>query len=435
MIVRGKSLIDQTSQRLFRESVDHGCYQGNHWNYKPDSLIQICSVDTLYRRKITPPADLVVIDEAHLSRSPSFEWVLENYKDSYFLPVSATPHHKKGLNHVADQVVYPISISELMEQGYLSKPRYFMPTKIDLSSVSIDKSTSDYNVLEAATLLEGSTVYGDILTHYKKLCPNMSAVIFAINVDHSKKIVSMFNDAGIPAVHVEADTPDGERAEAIDKLKSGELKIISNVGILTTGVDIPFLEAVILARPTKSYNLYVQMVGRGTRITDDKKEFFLLDHTNNIIEHGFAEDERPCSLQPEERKTKKQRSSPLIVTCYECYGTFPYEKDMNDNCPLCDASINKQKEKARSEAVTIAEAQLKEVTAKNIDKKWLRVLKRINKTIERGYKPGSVYYWCIDNFGKEYADAVWPNVKKEFKIRNYPPQQLASGNINGAIQT
>jgi DNA repair protein RadD len=432
MVVRGKNLIDQTSQRLFREKVPHGCYQGNHWNYQPSALIQICSVDTLYRRKVCPPADLIVIDECHLSRSPSFEWVIAQYPDAFFLPVSATPHHPKGMRHIADEVVYPISINDLMEQGYLSRPRYFVPTKVDMSSVSIDRSTSDYNVAEAAAALAGSTIYGDILSQYKKLCAGKSAVVFAINIDHSKMIRDMFIKEGIPAVHVEADTCDEERAAAIEDLKYGRVKVITNVGILTTGVDIPFLQAVILARPTKSYNLYVQMCGRGTRVTDAKNEFLLLDHTNNITEHGFIEHEKLCNLDPIEKRKKTQEVN-LIITCMSCYATVEYSPEMKDTCPLCGGSLKQSKEKIAKAMAEQVAAELREIQAKDLDVKWTRVLRRIERTILKKHKPGSVFHWTKENFSEEYAKEIWPRVKKEFSRRNYTAQQIAGSDPSSPV--
>ncbi len=141
VIVRGKDLVDQCSKRLFRENVPHGCLQGNHWNQNLTAPIQICSIDTLRRRKLRPDADLIVIDECHYAGSVSFKWFLAQYPDAYLLPVSATPHIKTGLRHIADEVVYSISIQDLMLQGYLSKPSYYAPTDIDLSKVRIDKKS------------------------------------------------------------------------------------------------------------------------------------------------------------------------------------------------------------------------------------------------------------------------------------------------------
>ena len=139
MVVSGSALVDQASKRLDREGVPHGVMQANHWRNRPDELIQICSIHTLYRRKIVPDAALIVIDEAHLAASPSFKWLIEHYPDAYFLPVTATPYVKNGMRHIADEIVHPITMKELIESGYLVPPKYFAPSRVDLSGVKIDK--------------------------------------------------------------------------------------------------------------------------------------------------------------------------------------------------------------------------------------------------------------------------------------------------------
>ncbi len=421
VIIRGKDLIDQTSQRLFRENVPHGCLQGTHWNRNDNAPVQICSVDTLYRRKIAPKADLVVIDEAQYANSESFLWVIAQYPNAYFLPVSATPHHKKGFRHIADVVVHPISTAELMDQGYLSRPRYFAPTTLDLTTVKIDSSTKDYNVAQAAEVLLGSTIYGDVVSQYKAMSNDRPAICFALNIEHSKILRDRFIAAGVPAVHVEADTSRSDRDDAIARLKSGEIKVICNVGILCVGVDIPFLETVILARPTKSYNLYIQQIGRGSRVTDTKNTFLILDHTNNIHEHGFLENEKPCDLEAEEKKVKEVKER--IVTCMNCYGTFAYRFEDGNNCPLCGESCKREREAVESKIKEEEAAVLKELSVKEFATKWQEVLLFIERAVKNRNKCGMVYHLTKDKFGEDYAKSVWRATKKEFHRRT----QSASG--------
>lgn len=432
MVVRGKQLVDNASKRLIREGIDHGCLQGNHWNKKPLHPIQVCSIDTLYRRKLVPPADIVVIDEAHYAASESFRWLIAQYPNAYFLPVTATPHVKEGLRHVADEVVYPITIKELIEQGYLSSPTYYAPTHLELGDVSIDSSTSDYNNKEVAGVLGKSTVYGDIIAHYKRLCDGQPAVLFAINIEHSNMMVARFKQAGIEAVHVEADTSMTDREEALERLRTGEIKVICNVGILTTGIDIPFLRAVILARPTKSYNLYIQMVGRGTRVAENKTTFLVLDHANNLEEHGFIEAEEECDLDGGARRMKSER---LNVTCEACYMVFvPIIGDVLKVCPMCGHKNGKAKSapasseptkedmEAKLQAIKYAERAASELSIQK------DLTKLIKKATTRNYEPGWVYHKLKDLHGKEAADKRWLFIKKSVHKR---PQQLGGQNLGG----
>lgn len=433
MIVRGKDLVDQASQRLTREDVPHGVMQGDHWRYRPLEPIQVCSVDTLYRRKKAPPADILVIDEAHFAVSPSFLWVLGQYESVYKLPVTATPHVKKGLRHIADEVVQPITIRELIAQGYLCPPRYFIPTKPDLSRVKIDSKTGDYNVSELADEMNKSAILGDLVTNYKKYADGLPALCFAVNIEHSLEIVKAFNEAGIPAAHVEADTKTGERKRLISALEDGQIKVLSNVGILCVGVDIPCLRAVIMARPTKSYNLYIQILGRGTRPFPGKKDFIVLDHANNIKEHGLIENEKKVNLDGVEATEK-----PALTTCERCYRTwdpeelfealFPGQKGRWYICPAtlpsgeACATDNSPEKRERGESERDLSANdnfdLVEITDEDDFVKWVVfdfVEDHVLKAIQRGYKPGWVFHKVKDKYGEEEAQKHFPHIKKALR--------------------
>jgi superfamily II DNA or RNA helicase len=431
MVVRGASLVDQASLRLAREDVPHGVMQANHWRKMPDEPIQICSIDTLYRRKIAPPADLVVIDEAHLAGSQSYMWLVEQYPDAYFLPVTATPHLKKGLRHIADVVVNPITIAELIEQGYLVPARYYIPTSPDISSVSIDKKTSDYNQSELSTVMRNSALYGDMIDSYLRRGENRPALCFAVNVEHSLELVDSFNYSGIPAVHVEAGTSQADREDAIRRLETGEIKIISNVGVLTTGVDIPCVSCIILARPTKSYNLHIQTLGRGTRLYPGKKDFIVLDHANNVMTHGLIETDRECNLDGAPPKPREN----VIVTCkvcfhawnpieqyrllhpginligydYICRGVIDETVCLTDNAPERKANAPVERK-----TDTDLNHELVEVDSKELFEK-VRLQQFIEKQIliakRRGYKPGWIFHQLKEKYSEDVAKKHWKHIK------------------------
>lgn len=420
MVVRGAELVDQASRRLDREDVPHGVMQANHWRRMPHEHIQICSIDTLYRRKLVPPADLIVIDEAHLATSPSFLWLISHYPNAFFLPVTATPFSKKGLRHVADAVVKPITMKELVDQGFLVPARYYIPSKLDLGNVRIDKKTYDYDQGELASCVKDPALYGDMLKAYRKLGENRPALCFAVNVQHSLEIVESFNQAGFRAVHVEAETPAHERADAIRKLESGEINVISNVGILTTGVDIPRVSCIIMARPTKSLNLYLQICGRGTRIAEGKKDFIILDHANNITEHGFIETERHICLDGKQSKPREE----MVVNCSECFAAFnPYAVvPMSYICPYCSANntpskpVNEEMTRTRNtdqdRTVELIEVKSEEhFEDMKIDN---YILSKVTIAAHKNYKLGWVYFQVKGRFGGAIANAYSGKIKERF---------------------
>lgn len=409
MVVRGKQLVDNASQRLFREGIDHGCLQADHWNKKPHHPLQVCSIDTLFRRKMVPPADLIVIDEAHYATSDSFRWLIAQYPDAFILAVTATPHVKDGLRHIADEVVYPITVKELMDQGFLVKPKYYVPSKVDMRGVRIDSKTGDFNLADLANAYEKQTsIYGDVIKYYSSVVQGLPAVCFAVDKNHSRHLAQLFNNAGFKAVHVEDTTPMKEREEIIKKLATGEIQVVTNVGIFCVGVDIPCLRAVISCRPTQSYNLWIQQCGRGTRPYPNKDHFFVMDHGDNISRHGFIEFERPCNLDGAVKRAAEVK--PLI--CEECYGAFSREEN-GTVCPHCGHDNVKSRVVLREKEVR-AEIELREVKP-TVEMNEAQIATQVDKWIRlansRNYHPGFVFHKVKDKYGMEVAKKHWVTIK------------------------
>ena len=114
-------------------------------------------------------------------------------------------------------------------------------------------------------------------------------VVFAINCNHSKAIAQRYNAAGIPAEHLDGETPDDDRKAIIERFRTGETLVLCNVNIVTEGFNLPSIEAVQVARPTKSLSLWLQMVGRGLRTAEGKDVALLLDHTDNFARLGMPD--------------------------------------------------------------------------------------------------------------------------------------------------
>ena len=398
MIVRGRNLVEQASQRLSREDTDHGVMMSGHWRYKPLSPIQLCSIDTLRARNLRPKAKLIVIDEAHYSISDSYKEFLKDYPDAYILAVTATPFTSKSLSHIASVIVKPITMSELIDKNFLVKARYFAPSIPDLSKVETSKSTGDYVQDQLGIAVDNSTLIGDIVDHWKRIAENRPTICFAVNIEHSNHIVNSFKSVGISAEHCEASTSDSERKEILKRLESGETRVVSNVGILCTGVDLPFVSCLIMARPTKSYNLYIQQAGRGTRIFNGKSDFILLDHAANISRHGFIHVEREAFLEPD--RESKKGSEITLTTCGACFAVFE-----GTDCPNCGL-INERKVERE---ITHEEGSLIEITELSEDAKikmFIKEKKEIAK--QKGYRRGWTFHQLVAEYGEEIAQQYMP---------------------------
>lgn len=429
MVVHGKSLVHQCSNKLHREGVEHGVYQANHWNKNHKANIQICSISTLFRRKEVPPADIVVIDEAHFAGSDSFIWLSNQYPNAYFLPVTATPFPVKPITHVASKVVKPITTKELIDLGFLVDARYFAPSTVDLTGVSIDAKTKDYKTNELNTAVSKPALYGDIVSHYKKLSNNLPAICFAVTKDHSRSLVEAFLSQGISAVHVEDSTKDHERQEILRRHESGEIKVICNVGILCTGVDMPYLRTVIMARPTRSTILFVQQMGRGTRPYPGKSNFILLDHAGNIERHGFLTDDREATIDGKEKKQVTVR----IVTCEECY--FIYSPE-NKECPEC-GHVNVKVSKSSERNTKVKDTELVEVQKKSpLDR---QIDSWIEKVERNQYNP----YWLLHQIKKKYPQenanlifkSIWNRFSDGTKARRFNKRNpTTQASLNPAME-
>jgi len=385
MAVHGRDLVNQASKRLFREFVPHGVYMAGHPLYRPWEKIQLCSIDTLRSRNVYPKADLVVIDEAHMATTPAWMRFSEQYPDAYFISVTATPYMKKSIRHVAETVVRPIDFMELVEKKYLVDARYIVPTKIDLSGIKIQ--AGDYHKGQLEKRINTGKLVGDIVSTWIKFAGNRPSVCFAVSVAHSLEIVSQFEKAGIRAVHVEASTKDADRESAIKGLGNGSIKVISNVGILCTGVDIPYLGCIIMARPTKSYPLYIQQLGRGTRPFDGKSDFLVLDHAGNVLRHGFISDQPNASLDGIGKRVLGFRKTKVCPKCFLAFQSY--------HCPTC-GKIEAPQGQVIPETM---EGELSEIC--DVER-YLPILKRMAE--ERGYKRNWVWYKLRDRFGEEVAD-------------------------------
>jgi DNA repair protein RadD len=412
MLVRGVHLVEQASQRLFREHVPHGVRQGNHWNKNHHAPIQICSIDTLRRRQDFPEADLLVIDEAHLMTSKKdVEYILHyKRKGAFILAVSATPYVRESLRHLADAVVSPITMLELVSQGYLVPIRYFAPSAPDLRGVH--SRDGDWVAEELASRMQELT--GGIVSHWKQHASDRPTVGFAASIKHAQFLSEQCNASGIASTWVEGDHTLTERSAEIEKLRTGELKILWSVGTLCTGVDIPFLGAIIMARPTKSYNLYVQQVGRGTRTFPGKEDCLLLDHAGNVLRHGFVTDEPEVDLDG----MKKDLASPKLSMCPTCFIPFRGE------CPACGFRVPPP---ARTEAMPTEDSGvLKELAhlPKAVEISiYIRRMKELAK--RRGYKTGWVYHAVKEKYGEDVAREAFPSKHRQVSWISRVPQSAS----------
>lgn len=378
-------LIFQCYQRLRQFGVYAGIIKGS-FKYNGHS-VNVASVQTLVKRHL-PPADIIFIDECHHATAGSYKKIIEAYPDAFIIGLTATPWRMDGrpLGDIFNKIIKPIDMMDLIEQGYLVPPRYFASSEhVDLDGVKTSKG--DYDNKELFTRFDKPKLYAGVVENYKTFSEGKKAIVFNLNVEHSKNTTEEFIKAGYASAHLDATTGEIERAAIIEKFRSGEIQILNNVNILTEGFDLPDIEVVVINRATKSLSLYMQMVGRGLRPWGNKSECIVIDHGDNVKRLGFAEDDRDYSLTG--RKKKKGAEVQNIKECPKCLALIPSAKR---EC-LCGYVFP-----VEERSIEVHNAKFEEikrvVIPKHLRKPWRECtddeLKEIQKL--KGYKPGWVWF-------------------------------------------
>ena len=335
-----KELIQQASAKLDAFGIDHGIIMAKHWRRRPGLQVQVASVQTLARREL-PPADLMIIDEAHLSLAKTYTDLIAAYPQSVILGLTATPLRADGkpLGAIYQDIIQVSSVQQLMRMGFLVRPRHFAPSRPDLTKIG--HKGSDYDQDELAAAMDRPDLVGDIVTHWRTIAAGRTTAVFAVNIEHSKHIVERFVAAGIKAEHVDGTTPTHQRDQILRRFASGDTTVVSSVGIMTEGYDNPRISAIVLARATESLTLYLQMAGRGLRIhpESDKRDCIILDHAGCAHAHGFVDEDREWSLDSKKKRGSVKREQP-VRTCDKCFAAYSAALRMCPECgyaPLVDA--------------------------------------------------------------------------------------------------
>ena len=329
-----RELVRQAADRLVAHGITPGIIlAGEPWARR--AKVQVASIQTLARRE-APPAELIVLDEAHHAVSEGFQHLLSTYPAASIVGLTATPFRLdgRGLGDIFGRLVIAATTQELCDAGTLHAPRVYAPSNPNLSRVKIRHG--DFVTGSLAKAMDKPSITGDIVEHWRKLGRGRT-VAFAVSVEHSKHIVEAFQSAGVIAEHLDGTTPKDRRDAILGRLRSGATQLVSNCMVLTEGWDLPELETAIIARPTASQCLHLQMIGRIMRAADGKAEAIVLDHAGNHHRHGFVTDPIEYSLYVSPKQSREEGDAVARVKiCKECYGANMQTATV---CVLCGAEF------------------------------------------------------------------------------------------------
>jgi superfamily II DNA or RNA helicase len=258
--------------------------------------VTIASIQTIYRpehiKKLralygTGKGLFIIVDEAHHSMAQSYQIVLEAFPDAFVLMVTATPDRLDGKPLLdGKKPLYEASIIDLAthDPAYLCDMRA-IPIQTGLSLDNLHTQAGDFKIDELEAAVDTDERNQLIVQKYQQYASGRRAACFAVTVEHAEHITEAFNDAGIAAGVVVGTTPLHERKVLYKAFRSGEVKVLTTVNVLSEGWDEPLCDCIIMARPTQSRALFVQAIGRGLRLAPGKQDCVILDITDNCLKH------------------------------------------------------------------------------------------------------------------------------------------------------
>ena len=339
-IVNRIELCVQALRRFHKAGIDAGLIQGEN-SFNTGASVVIASIHTVDRRGL-PDVDLIIIDEAHaVPGSQSFRNLLFKLNNVPVIGLTATPfsrgmgkHYRELGGSLFEKLVPAATIRELIDLGHLVDVDVYAPSEPDLSGVKV--VAGDYNEKQLGEAVDKPALVGDIVAHWLRLARRRPTVCFATSQAHSRHVVEQFISAGISAEHIDCYTEEDERQAILERVRTGQTMIISNVAILAEGWDFPACEVMILARPTRSLVRYIQMAGRILRPFPGKTRGLILDHSGTVSRLGFPTDDLLLELDDGKPRISDvreiERKEKLPKACTVCHFMKPAGVHA---CPSC----------------------------------------------------------------------------------------------------
>jgi DNA repair protein RadD len=325
-----KELIQQNFLALLRAwpEAPAGIYSAGLSRRDIRAQVLFAGIQSIHRHaRQVQRCDLVLIDEAHLlgrSDSSMYRSFLKelNEINGGLLKVvgfTATPYRldsgllHEGKDRLFTDIAFQVPVLDMIQQGYLCPvvPKQ-TTTQLDVGGVGTRGGEFIAKELEAAVDRDEVTraAVAEIVQHGHD---RGSWLVFCSGVAHARHVRDAIREHGVSCETVTGETPGPERDAILSAFKTGRLRCVTNANVLTTGFDAPGVDLIALLRPTKSVGLYVQMVGRGTRLAEGKDDCLVLDFAGNTARHG------PIDMVDGRKKEKSEEPGEApIKVCPEC---------------------------------------------------------------------------------------------------------------------
>lgn len=351
-------LVEQTSDHLSELGIPYG-ENGGHgliWagsDYMPELPIQVASVqtwDSWFRqrsRKEKPHFDLAIFDEAQSSTAFTRRELLAPFK--YRIGLSATPATGKGKglgvqlddgSFLWDAMVNVVTYSELLAGGFLVPIKAYAPSIPDLRGATTN-SDGDYSMNDdLISRVSTKEIIGNVIEHWKRFAADRISILFACNLKHSLFMREQFRSIGVPAEHIDGNTPPDERKDILRRLRSGDVKVLCNFKVFGRGVDVPIASCAINCRPFGNIVGWRQAMSRVQRSHPGKTDALLIDHTASLFKFGYPDEDIPWPLHEDDTSPqealqdqweKKSKTEKKQIVCPKCSAY----REGGKVCPAC----------------------------------------------------------------------------------------------------
>jgi len=229
-----------------------------------------------FMRRFGRRISIFVIDEAHHAAAPTYRAILskivQRRPDALILGFTATPSRGDGVRLIDDgifhKLVYQMDARAAIEAGYLVPIRsYAVSSETDLDTVAT--RGGDFVLGQLAEAVDTEARNQLIVDAYTQYTPHRKALVFTASVEHARNVAELFREAGYKADFASGETPQAQREKIVRDFRGTKVDVLVNCGLYLEGFDVPSIEVIINARPTKSATLYTQITGRGMRPLDE----------------------------------------------------------------------------------------------------------------------------------------------------------------------
>ena len=357
MLTHQKELIEQDVNALLaiEPTLDIGIYSASLKRKELGHRITFASIQSIFteRENTSLSFDVILVDECHLINNQDegrYQEFFSHFPGVRIIGFTATPFRMGQGRLVEDGKIFTsyistIGVLELQKQGYLSRlTTKATATELDIEDVKIVAKEYAKGELDAAVnRYETNRAVAEEIAKKVKYYNRFHVIVFCTSVEHARNIADLLNENGISAVSVEGSMSKKERESTLSLFTSGEVRAITNCNLLTTGFNYPAIDCVVLIRPTRSTGLYLQMVGRGIRISPEtgKENCLLLDFGENVINHGPIGNPR-VNAKP----WKKGEGLSPVKVCPQCLEVMERSTLF---CPSCGYVFPVKERKAGTE--------------------------------------------------------------------------------------